>query len=904
MASETQTPIENTVAHCVDVERFLRVIQPDGVYEIRVINCPDRPGGSFLSTASGYFSDPVLAAKAVADLERLNPPAVYVSVNPVANSMLARAANRIIHRTKKTTTKTDVVRRRWLFIDIDAIRPSGVSSTDDELAAALDLAETLRSELIAEGWPEPLRGMSGNGAYLFWRIDLPNDDDAEVLVKRVLIELARRFNTAGAEVDLSPHDANRICKVLGTVARKGDPIIGMAGFEDRPHRQSWFIEPAEDLRIVPVDLLIELAGPEPMAVLKSVPMPNNSSVASGDAIERARRYVAKMPPSIDGQLGSRRLYAAACRVLHDFGLSDDDGLAVLADSFNPGCSPPWDDKGLRRAIDKARAKGGPDPEFGSRCHDGVDLSGIVVGHVAARPSTSSSTDADWDHWDDPAPVDRPALPSFPVSVLPEPLRAWVTATAEATQTPPDLAGLLSLAMCAGAVARRVEIEAGRGYFEPLNLYAAVLLDPANRKSSVFRAATAPLRAIESELIEAAGPEIARAQSDRRMKEAELRRLESEAARGDLSARANALRLAEELAAEPAPLLPRLLMDDATAEAVEIQLAAQDGRLVVAGAEGGLFDTMAGRYSSGVANLDCFLKGHAGDDLRVDRVGRGSVAVDRTCLTLCYAVQPAVIRGMASQKAFRGRGLIGRFIYAIPESPLGSRRIDPEPVPDHVADAYAATVRRLFEITEGDLGPAALGLSPPAADAFKAWAAEVEAMLSPDGRLASMTDWGGKLVGLTARLAGVLHLIEADVIDPVAVPIDRKTIEAAIELARWAVPHAEAAIGLMAADDGSLDDAGYVLRWLRQRAEPEASRREIGQHGRARFDSDPARLDRALAALIDRGWLRPIADDRGGPGRPSVRYRCHPIIAAGSRNPMPIWETAEPIDPPARVVGVI
>jgi hypothetical protein len=229
MASETQTPIKSTVAHCVDVERFLRVIQPDGVYEIRVINCPDRPGGSFLSTASGYFSDPVLAAKAVADLERLNPPAVYVSVNPVANSMLARAANRIIHRTKKTTTKTDVVRRRWLFIDIDAIRPSGVSSTDDELAAALDLAETLRSELIAEGWPEPLRGMSGNGAYLFWRIDLPNDDDAEVLVKRVLIELARRFNTAGAEVDLSPHDANRICKVLGTVARKGDPIIGMAG---------------------------------------------------------------------------------------------------------------------------------------------------------------------------------------------------------------------------------------------------------------------------------------------------------------------------------------------------------------------------------------------------------------------------------------------------------------------------------------------------------------------------------------------------------------------------------------------------------------------------------------------------------------------------------------------------
>jgi hypothetical protein len=261
--------------------------------------------------------------------------------------------------------------------------------------------------------------------------------------------------------------------------------------------------------------------------------------------------------------------------------------------------------------------------------------------------------------------------------------------------------------------------------------------------------------------------------------------------------------------------------------------------------------------------------------------------------------------MASQKAFRGRGLIGRFIYAIPESPLGSRRIDPEPVPDHVADAYAATVRRLFETTAGDVGPAALGLSPPAADAFKAWAAEVEAMLSPDGRLASMTDWGGKLVGLTARLAGVLHLIEADVIDPVAVPIDRKTIEAAIELARWAVPHAEAAIGLMAADDGSLDDAVYVLRWLRQRAEPVVRRNEIGQHARARFDCDKARFDRALAVLVDRGWLRPIADNRRGPGRPSERYRCHPsIIGDRFRAPSADWEPAETIHPPARVVGVI
>jgi hypothetical protein len=388
-----------------------------------------------------------------------------------------------------------------------------------------------------------------------------------------------------------------------------------------------------------------------------------------------------------------------------------------------------------------------------------------------------------------------------------------------------------------------------------------------------------------------------------MKESALKKCEAKAAAGDIAARAEALELAEQLAVEPVPSMPRLLVDDATAEAIEITLAAQGGRLFVAGCEGGIFDTMAGRYSSGVANLDCFLKGHAGDDLRVDRVTRGSLIVDRVCLTLCYAVQGEILRGMASQRAFRGRGLVGRFLYAMPESPLGSRRIDPEPVADDVANHYENVVRRLSEIPEQFDGPGVITMSPSAAVAFKSWATEVEAMLGDDGRLSSFRDWGGKLVGLTARLAGVIHLVrEIDAVDPVAVPICVEVIEAAITLARWAIDHAEAAIGLMAADDGSVDDASYVLRWLRQRAEPEVSRRDVAQHGRARFDGDGARLDRALAVLVDRGWLRPIGDDRQGPGRPSVRYQCHPSVAAGvvqlDRPTVPPWESLD------RVTGVI
>lgn len=501
-----------------------------------------------------------------------------------------------------------------------------------------------------------------------------------------------------------------------------------------------------------------------------------------------------------------------------------------------------------------------------------------------------------DPWDDPIPIDAPEVGAFPAGVLPGVLGDWVEAAAEASQVPAELPGLLALAVCSGVLARRVEILAGRGWVEPTNLYACCLLDPANRKSAVFRDALEPLRAIESELIEAAGPDVARAISERRMVEAAQKKAEGKAAGGDAAARAEALDLAEQMASESVPSLPRLIVDDATAEAVELALAAQGGRLVVAGPEGGVFDVMAGRYSSAGGNLDVFLKGHAGDDLRVDRVGRGSIYVPRCCLTLAYAVQPEVIRGLAGKPTFRGRGLIGRFLYAVPKNRLGSRSIDPEPVPEALTAAYAALVRRLFDAAGGPSEPRRLSIAPDAAESWRSWRQEVEGMLGDDGRLATMRDWGGKLCGLTARLAAVLHLCRyADSPDPVAVPVGLESIDAAVVLARWSIPHAEAAIGLMAAGDGSIDDAAYVLRWLRERRLPDVTRRDVYQYGRARFTGAPLRLDEALALLVDRGWLRSADGRTAGPGRPSVRYLCHPSLSTDDREPavaqVPRWESS-------------
>lgn len=161
--------------------------------------------------------------------------------------------------------------------------------------------------------------------------------------------------------------------------------------------------------------------------------------------------------------------------------------------------------------------------------------------------------------------------------LPCVLQRWGEAESRATQTPADLAGLLTLGVCSATIARRLVVETRPGWREPTSLFVAALLEPGNRKSAVFSDALRPLRELEAELIEVAPPTVAREQSDRRQSEARLRKLEKLAAeKGDAEARHEAGNPAEELAELSEPALPRLIVDDTTAEKPGIMLAEQGG----------------------------------------------------------------------------------------------------------------------------------------------------------------------------------------------------------------------------------------------------------------------------------------------------------------------------------------
>jgi hypothetical protein len=479
-------------------------------------------------------------------------------------------------------------------------------------------------------------------------------------------------------------------------------------------------------------------------------------------------------------------------------------------------------------------------------------------------------------WEPPVPFGVPSrLPSFPLEALPDAVRRFVEEVSESRQVPIDLPAVLALGVVAASGAGRFRVKVGETHSEPLNLFAACVLPPGSRKSDTFRDVTRPIEEREQELALEAAPKIAQAKERRAVEEGRLKGLRERAAKIEDRAERNALaREAAELALNltPVPSEPRLIAGDVTPERLANLLHEQGGRLAIMDAEaGGLFDVMAGRYSrDGSANLDVYLRGHAGDAIRVDRVGRPSEFVKSPCLTMVLTPQPDVIRSLADRPGFRGRGLLGRFLYSIPESRVGTRKYQNRPVSEVGAGEYNRTIRATLAFPSPDpADPEAffnLRIEGEALTLWAEYADAVESAQADGGELVGIRDWASKLAGAVARIAGGLHLVEHAHGTPWTAPVAPETVAAAWVIGDYFRAHALAVFSMMGADP-DVERAQGLLRWIERHELKTFTLRDCHRHHQS--VGSPADLLPALVVLEGRGFIRRRQDqDRPGPGRKS------------------------------------
>ena len=73
-------------------------------------------------------------------------------------------------------------------------------------------------------------------------------------------------------------------------------------------------------------------------------------------VERARRYLFRVPPAVAGEHGDVHTFRVCCRLVRGFALSDDEALDVLTE-WNARCQPPWTESDLQDKLRCARLYG-------------------------------------------------------------------------------------------------------------------------------------------------------------------------------------------------------------------------------------------------------------------------------------------------------------------------------------------------------------------------------------------------------------------------------------------------------------------------------------------------------------------------------------------------------------------
>jgi hypothetical protein len=238
-------------------------------------------------------------------------------------------------------------RKYYVFVSVNTIVPGRRSRTRD----AIDAVRHIFLDADGEGPPifsrlEARKDLpppsyvlqtSPNHMHIFWRVV----GFEHASVERLQKQLARELHTDSAATPVTQNT-----RLPGYFNHKrAEPHLVTVSYLDvkTRYRPEDFPRPEEPPSWKP--------SPRPL-----------SSRFDGPAVERAKRYLASVPPAITGQHGDVHTFCVCCRLIRGFALTDDQALTALAE-WNVRCQPPWSPEEL---LDKLRraARYGREPVGG------------------------------------------------------------------------------------------------------------------------------------------------------------------------------------------------------------------------------------------------------------------------------------------------------------------------------------------------------------------------------------------------------------------------------------------------------------------------------------------------------------------------------------------------------------
>ena len=240
------------------IRRWWNVFVGDGNFtEVRIL-------GRF--QYSGYFKSIETLISAIEPYANMEDEQLYFVLNRIDDSCYGRQQCEKIIKAKITTNDNDIIRRRWVLCDFDPVRKSGTNSSNDEFELAHRKAQDVFRFLQNRGFSEPVICKSGNGWHLLYHIDEDVSDDNTEIIRNFFKYMGSQFTDDKVDFDEKNFNAARVCKLYGTVAKKG------ANLDDRPWRMSEIVFVPEEIKTTPIEKFKELADLLPKEEPKASPV--------------------------------------------------------------------------------------------------------------------------------------------------------------------------------------------------------------------------------------------------------------------------------------------------------------------------------------------------------------------------------------------------------------------------------------------------------------------------------------------------------------------------------------------------------------------------------------------------------------------------------------------------------
>lgn len=236
-------------------------------------------------------------------------------------------------------------------------------------------------------------------------------------------------------------------------------------------------------------------------------------------------------------------------------------------------------------------------------------------------------------------------------------------------------------------------------------------------------------------------------------------------------------------------------------------------------------------------------------MRINRISREDIILDHALVSIGLAVQPDVIR-CANEPKFRGRGLLSRFLFSVPKSNVGRRKINPNPIDEELMDFYRELILSL--LAKSDESPS-LRMTDEARTVLNQFREKVEFQMRTGEKLAHLQDVGTKLPGNVARISGLLAIWSGN-----SGLIEEETMTNAVRIGEYYLEYAMGAFQLMGRDRVKMD-AIAALSWLQEQGRKLYTVREVHHALKNRFEKKDY-LMKAMS-IFGGSWIYP--DTRKG-----------------------------------------